>query len=193
MIVCQENLYYTQELQKQAHDKGVKPQSYAPGEKIWLNSKYIKTNCNRKLEAKFFGPFQVLHPVGKQGYKLELSRNRRIHDVFHVSLLEQDSTKKGQINEFSVPEFEPGDDKEYEIEAIRDSAVYAKEADGHLPGLYYLVAWKGYPKEENTWELSSAVMHLRKMVSTFHKDHSEKPTVISAPLDFAPPMTKPTV
>ena len=33
------------------------------------------------------------------------------------------------------------------MEAIRDSAVYAKEADGHLPGLYYLVAWKGYPKE----------------------------------------------
>ena len=56
-----------------------------------------------------------------------------------MSLLEQDSTKKGR--EFSVPEFEPGDDnKEYKVEAIQDSAVYAKEADGHLPGLYYLVA-----------------------------------------------------
>ena len=36
--------------------------------------------------------------------------------------------------------FEPGDDKEYKVEAIQDSAVYAKETDGHLPGLYYLVA-----------------------------------------------------
>ena len=90
-----------------------------------------------------------------------------------------------------MPEFEPGDDKEYEVEAIRDSAVYAKEADGHLPGLYYLVAWKGYPEEENTWEPSLAVMHLRKMVSTFHKDHPEKPTATSAPLDSAPPMVKP--
>ena len=43
MIVCQENFYHTQELEKQAHDKGVQPWSYAPGEKIWLNSKYIKT------------------------------------------------------------------------------------------------------------------------------------------------------
>ena len=66
-----------------------------------------------------------------------------------MSLLEQDITRKGR--EFSVPEFEPGNDnKKYKVEAIRNSAVYAKEADGHLPGLYYLVAWKGYPEEENT-------------------------------------------
>ena len=138
MIVCRENLHHTQELQKRAYDKGVKPRNYAPGEKVWLNSKYIKTKRNRKLEAKFFGPFRVLHPIGKQAYKLELPKKWRIHDVFHVSLLEQDTTRKGR--EFSVPEFEPGDDKEYEVEAIRDSAVYAKEADGHFPGLYYLVA-----------------------------------------------------
>ena len=88
MIVCRENLHHAQELQKRAHDKGVKPRSYAPGDKVWLNSKYIKTKRNRKLEAKFFGPFRVLHPVKKQAYKLELPRKWRIHDVFHVSLLE---------------------------------------------------------------------------------------------------------
>ena len=33
-----------------------------------------------------------------------------------MSLLEQDITKKGW--KFSVPEFELGDDKEYEVEAI---------------------------------------------------------------------------
>ena len=65
MIVCQENLHHAQELQKHAHDKGVKPWSYAPGEKVWLNSRYIKTKHNRKLETKFFMPFRVLYPVGK--------------------------------------------------------------------------------------------------------------------------------
>ena len=72
MDICQQNLLHAQELQKRAHDKGVKPRSYAPGEKVWLNSKYIKTKQNRKLEAKFFGPFQILHPVEKQAYKLDL-------------------------------------------------------------------------------------------------------------------------
>ena len=74
MTVCQKNLYHAQELQKQTHDKGVKPRSYAPGDTVWLNNKYIKTKCNQKLEAKFFGPFRVLHPVRKQAYKLELPK-----------------------------------------------------------------------------------------------------------------------
>ena len=72
MDICQQNLFHAQELQKRAYDKGMKPQSYASGEKVWLNSKYIKTKQNRKLEAKFFGPFQILHPVEKQAYKLDL-------------------------------------------------------------------------------------------------------------------------
>ena len=74
MIVCQENLHHAQELQKRAQNKGVKPRSYAPDDKVWLNSKYIKTKQNRKLEAKFFEPFRVLHPVGKQAYKPKLPR-----------------------------------------------------------------------------------------------------------------------
>ena len=65
IIVCQENLYHTQELQKRAHNKGIKPSSYAPDDKVWLNSKYIKSKQNWKVEAKFFGPFQALHPIGK--------------------------------------------------------------------------------------------------------------------------------
>ena len=65
MDICQQNLLHAQELQKRANDKSVKPQSYIPGEKVWLNSKYIKTKQNQKLKAKFFGPFRILHPVRK--------------------------------------------------------------------------------------------------------------------------------
>ncbi len=88
-----------------------------------------------------------------------------------------------------------GNSKEYEVEAIRDSVVYAKESDSgyHLLGLYYLVSWKGYPEEENTWEPASAVLHLRKLINTFHRDHPEKPTVTSPPIDSAPTMARPTV
>ncbi len=74
MAVCRENLQHTQELQKQYHNKYAKLKSYAPDEKVWLNSKYIKTKQNCKLEAKFFRPFIVLQPIGKQVYILELSK-----------------------------------------------------------------------------------------------------------------------
>ena len=70
MIVCWENLYHAQEVQKHAHNKGVKPKSYTLNNKVWLKSKYIKTKWNQKLKAKFFASFQVLYLVGKQAYKL---------------------------------------------------------------------------------------------------------------------------
>ena len=141
MAVCQQNLYHAQELQKQVHNKGVKPWSYAPGNKVWLSSKHLRTKQNCKLEAKFLGPFQVLYLVSKQAYKLKLPKKWRIHNVFHVSLLEQDTTKKGQVNDIQLDfEFEAGYDEEYEVDGIWNSAVYAKKSTiGQLPGLYYLV------------------------------------------------------
>ena len=88
--------------------------------------------------------------------------------------------------------FEAGDDKKYEVDDIWDSAVYAKElAIGQLPGLYYLVLWKGYPKEENTWEPALTIQHFQRLVTVYHKDNPEKPTAISALIDTAPPMVRP--
>ncbi len=86
--VCCQILLHVQELEKRANDKGAKSRSYASDKKVWLNSKYIKTKRNKKLESKFFGPFQVLHVVEKQVYKLELPTKWKIHDIFYVSLLE---------------------------------------------------------------------------------------------------------
>ena len=88
MTVCRKNLYHAQKLQKQVHGKNVKPKSYAFGDKIELNSKYIKTKQNRKLKAKFFGSFQVLHLIDNQVYKLK-----------YVSLLEHDTIKKRRVDE----------------------------------------------------------------------------------------------
>ena len=74
MTICQANLYHAQELEKQDHNQGVKPKSYALSDKIWLNNKYLRTKQNRKLEAKFFGLFRLLNLIGKQAYKLEFPK-----------------------------------------------------------------------------------------------------------------------
>ncbi len=46
-----------------------------------------------------------------------------------------------------------GNSEEYKIEVICNSVVYtnANKLEGDLPGLYYLVLWKNYPKEEITY------------------------------------------
>ena len=194
MTVCQQNFYHTQKLQKQAHNRDVKPQNYAPGNKVWLSSKHLKTDQNRKLESKFLGLFWVLHPVGKQAYKLKLPKKWRIHKVFHKSLLEQDTTKKGQVNDTQLYfEYETSNDKKYKVDGIEDSTVYAKESTtGQLSELYYLVLWKGYPEEENIWEPALAIQHLWKLVTAYHKDNPEKPTATSLHVNMALPMARPT-
>ena len=63
--ICHQNLLHAQDLQKQANNKRLKLWNYTPNEKVWLNSRYIKTKKNQKLEAKYFGPFRVLHSVKK--------------------------------------------------------------------------------------------------------------------------------
>ena len=91
-----------------------------------------------------------------------------------------------------MPKFELDKDKKYKIKTIQDSTVYGKEVDRPLLGLYYLITWKKYPKEENTWKLFLAVINLWKIVSTFYKDHSKKPTATSALLNSTSPIAKPT-
>lgn len=89
MVVCKNNFQHIQKFQKQYPDKYKKPKSYVPGENVQFNNKYIKTKWNRKLEAKFHGSFWVLHPLDNQADKIELSKKLTIHNIFHISLLEQ--------------------------------------------------------------------------------------------------------
>ena len=113
-----------------------------------------------------------------------------------MSLLEQDTTRKKQMNKLFPelePKFDASNNKEYKIKAIKDSAIYAKEAEGHLSSLDYLVSWKSYPKEESIWKLSSTIIQLRKIISTFYKDYPEKPTAISPLLNSALLIAKPLV
>ena len=39
------------------------------------------------LSPRYYGPFQILHKVGKVSYKLDLAPDSRIHPTVHVSCL----------------------------------------------------------------------------------------------------------
>ena len=137
------NLRDTQEPQTRYHNKSVKERTYMPRETVWLASRHIKTKQNKKLEDKFLGPFEVIESVGKQAYRLKLPSRWRIYNVFHMSLLERNTTRKGGANheiEQLQLEFEDNNSKEFEVEGIKDSAVYARELENRRPpSLYYLI------------------------------------------------------
>ena len=114
-----------------------------------------------------------------------------------MSLLEQDTIRKGQVDKkVKQMEFDTGNNNsgEYKVEAVWDSVVYTIESkSGHLPGLYYLVSWKRYPEKKNIWEPASTVQHLRKLISLFFKDYPDKPSATFLAINTIPPMAKPTV
>ena len=63
-----------------------------------------------------------------------------------MSLLEQDMTKKGRVDNKVLSkreknlEFEAGGDKKYKVEAIINNVVYSQQTNSkQIPSLYYLV------------------------------------------------------
>ena len=54
-------------------------------------------------------------------------------------LLKQNTTRKEQIDK-SITKLDADNGEKYKVEAIWDSAIYAKKLKSHLLKLYYLVA-----------------------------------------------------
>ncbi len=99
------------------------------------------------------------------------------------------------MNQSNLPEiekkFKTRNNKKYKFKSIINNAVYDKEQENKLPGLYCLVLSKGYPKKESTWEPSIAIMHLCILINPLHKNYLKKPTANLLPLNSTLLMAKP--
>ena len=60
---------------------------FQKGEKVWLDSRNLKTLYHKKMAPKREGPFKITDVLGPLTYQLKLSEMWRIHNVFHASLL----------------------------------------------------------------------------------------------------------
>ena len=67
------------------------------GEMVWLNAKNIKTKKPSKiLEARRYGPYEIVERIGRQAYRLDLLSRSRIHPVFNVNLIESFHPREGE-------------------------------------------------------------------------------------------------
>jgi hypothetical protein len=160
-----------QEWQKKQADRQRKDHpNFKVGNKVWLFKKNIATTrpC-AKLDYKCLGPFKIAKLVGLVACWLELPPQFKIHDVFHVSLLEP-------YHETHIPErhrepparVEIEGQEEFEIQEVLDS----KKTRGKL---MYLVFWRGYPLSKATWELAENLVHAQDLVNQFHQWYPNKP------------------
>lgn len=56
-------------------------------QKVWLDTRNLKTNYHKKMTMKHEGPFEILERLGPVTYQLNLPKTWKIHNVFHATLL----------------------------------------------------------------------------------------------------------
>ena len=97
-----------------------KERTYVIGDFVWLSTRNLRQRrpC-KKLSDKFIGPLKIIDAVGSQAYRLELPDSYRIHDVFHVSLLEPYKQRPGTgLTQVLPPPELINDEEEWEIEEV---------------------------------------------------------------------------
>ena len=127
----------------------------------------LMKRATKKLTEKFIGPYVVRKIVSENAVELELPVSLRVHSVVNVRrLVKYQEQVEGQ-KKIPPPSVEVEGEKEYEVEEILDR----QERRGKTR---YLVKWKGYTVEENTWEELENLKNAREKIEEFEKGRFEE-------------------
>ena len=119
-----------------------------------LQTANLKLHGTPKLLPRFVGPYKVTEVINRVAYRLALPESmRRIHNVFHVSLLR--AYRSDPVRGLRQPPppilLDDGSDA-YIVERVLD---HRERKYGKGSRREYLVRWSGYGPEHNTWEPES--------------------------------------
>ncbi|QRW26337.1 Retrotransposable element Tf2 protein [Rhizoctonia solani] len=133
--------------ERMTRERGTIP-TYAIGEKVWLDGKNVelRTNSN-KLDPKRLGPFEITEKISRL-----LSKSHK--------------SPSQPFPEQPPPETIEGEE-EYKVEQIIDS----KRQQGKW---FYLIKWKGYGPEDNSWEPEELLEHSQEEIKRFNQARLRK-------------------
>ena len=144
---------------------------------VMLSSKNLRTrHPSKKLDHKIQGPFEIEKVVSPNAVMLKLPSRWRLHNIFHVSLLEPHRVS-------SKASHGPPDPERVRNEADEmdgDVEEGQREIDKIIGSSYdqggnvkYLTKWVGFPQEENWTEkpLEHFLGSGEGMIRAFHRKH----------------------
>ncbi|KAL5504680.1 hypothetical protein ACEPAH_7343 [Sanghuangporus vaninii] len=176
--LAQANLVKANEDMKRFYDRHAgKSMEYEVGSKVFLDGRNIKTTRpTKKMDDKWFGPFEIVEKVRASAYRLKLPRTwRQVHPVFNEVLLKPavEPSFESQQKPPPPPPVLVDDEEEYEVEEILDSRL-------HRGKLQFLIKWVGY--DEATWQPESDVGdNAKEAVDEFYRKHPGAPRRLSIP------------
>jgi len=143
---------------------------YKPGDRVYLNASDIKTTRpSPKLSHRRLGLFEVEHQVGLLAYYLKLPHGmRQLHPVFNVVKLfaALENLILGRKPQAPPPPI-VNREEEWEVEEILDSRW-------HWRRFQFLVKWKGFSREHNSWEAASNVK-APDLIAEYYQKHPAAP------------------
>jgi transposase InsO family protein len=162
------HLHHASETQAKAYNQKHTPKNFSVGDLVLVSTKNWKLAVpNRKLAAKFAGPFRVIEPIGTQAYRLQLPSITKVHNVFHVSLLEPYYGRgKDESSSLPLPELANGE-PEWEVEEILDERIRKGNTQ-------FLVKWVGFPSDYNQWLPKEDLENAPERVQTFQRNKTYK-------------------
>ena len=133
------------------YDKNHKLMEFNVGDKVMFNLKdfNIAGVCSDKLGPKRIGPFSVTKRIGRLAYVLDLPDTYKMHNVFSIAKLEK-ATSDDLAH--SRP---PGQVEEAEAEYFEVKSILAQRTKSCT--LQYLIKWKDYGDESNSWEPAAEI------------------------------------
>jgi len=155
-------------MRKYADKKRSDADEYKVGDLVMLSTKDLKYQMvgrrTEKLTERFVGPYRVKEIISSNAVKLELSSTVKIHPVVNVSRVRRYVGQvKGQRKEQPAPVIIKGEE-EWEVERILNKRkVRGKEK--------YLVCWKGFTAESDTWEERENLENAKEAIEEFEKEY----------------------
>jgi hypothetical protein len=128
------------------------------GDKVYLLTKNLRTRKpTKKLDKVKVGPFFISKQISPVNYRLELPKDAKIHNVFHISLLEPADPETPIQKDFY---YQADGNDEWEVEKIITHRKNGRTVE-------YLVKWLDYPDSENTWEPATHLTNCRQLLRQY--------------------------
>ncbi|OAQ57620.2 retrovirus polyprotein [Pochonia chlamydosporia 170] len=148
--------------------------AYRVGDMVLLSTRNINSaRPNPKLDHKFIGPFRIERVLSSHTYQLKLPHElASIHNSFHTNLLRPSPNDPlpGQHNPPPPPiALDERGERLWAIDKILDS----KRTKGK--GFKYHILWRGFGREEATWEHLHNVVNAHIAIKEFEKRYRNKP------------------
>jgi len=151
-------LLRAQELMKKRADSKRRDVAFEEGQLVFLKirpyrQRSLATRANKKLVARYYGPYTVEKRIGQVAYRLKLPAGCLLHPVVHVSQLRD---AKGATR--ATLELPQQVTKELEMVVEPEAVLGICPGTGkHHRDLEMLIQWKGLPPLEATWEVFSLI------------------------------------